>query len=160
MNAIIIYATRYGCTERAAMLVGAVLSEKPVVVNLAEKRMPDLAPYDTVILGTPIYVGKGEKSMDRFVAKNLETLKSKRLGLFVCAGEEDEALSNKQIEKAFSPELVLHASVKANLGGELDYRKISAFTKFILRTAKGITAGYSRLSRERVGVFAMAIENA
>ncbi len=154
MKAVVIYSTRHGCTAMAAELLRAALRDGADLVRLPGAEWPELSPYDTVILGTPIYVGKGEKALLRFSKAKLDELRTKRLGLFICAGDEDEGRSAAQLGTAFPAELMSLAVAKGNLGGDLDYGKLGGFTKFILRRAKGITSGYSRLSPARVEAFA------
>lgn len=82
---LILYAGKYGCTEKAAFLLKLRLGEAEAV-NLKYAKVPALAAYDTVILGGSIYYGTIRKEMAAFTSKNVQELSGKRLGLFICAG--------------------------------------------------------------------------
>jgi len=119
-------------------------------VNVAREKAPDLSVFDTVILGGPIYVGKMHGAMSAYMRRNLEALKSKRLALFICAGEQDPALMEKQFAAAFPEELYKGAMAREVLGGELYWDKLDFMTKLILRAVKGIKEGHSRLSGVKI----------
>lgn len=84
MKGIIIYTTKHGCTEKAVKLLQSKTTKEIKAVNLATEKNPDLSSYDTVLLGGPIYVGKIPKELSVYVKQNYETLKKKRLALFLC----------------------------------------------------------------------------
>ncbi|MGE5551029.1 MAG: flavodoxin domain-containing protein [Bacteroidota bacterium] len=159
MKGIIVYATKYGCTEKAVKLLQSKLPQAIKTVNVVREKAPDLSSFDTVILGGPIYVGKMHGALSAYMRENHEVLKKKRLALFVCAGEQDPTLSEKQFAAAFPEELYNRAIVREALGGELYWEKLDPMTKLILRVVKGLKAGYARLSEAKIeklarGVFA------
>jgi menaquinone-dependent protoporphyrinogen oxidase len=157
MKGIIIYATKYGCTEKAVKLLQSDISEEIKTVNVVKEKAPDLSLYDTVILGGPIYIGKMHRELSDYMKQNCEVLKTKRLALFICAGEQNPALMKKQLASAFPEELYNHAIIREVFGGELHLNKMNLITKLILRVVKGITADYSRLSKEKIDCFARGI---
>lgn len=150
MKGIIVYTTRHGCTEKAVKLIQLKASKEIKAVNLAFEKVPDLHHYDTVILGGPIYIGKLPKELSTFIHQNIELLKSKRLALFLCAGEQDPKAIEKLFSFAFTEELNKHAIYREALGGELHLDKLSFMTKLMLRIVKGINKDYSRLSEEKI----------
>lgn len=159
MKGIIIYATRYGCTEKVVKRLQSKLPEGINTVNLAKEKAPDLSSFETVILGGPIYVGKTLKLLSDYMQQNVEVLKSKRLALFVCAGEQDPVLSEKQIASAYPGELYNCAVIREALGGELYWEKLDFVTKLMLRMVKGIKEGYSRLSEAKIDRFAKGVSS-
>lgn len=159
MKKLIIYATKNGCTEKAVKLLQAKLTGATKTVNITRERVSDLSQFDTVILGGPIYVGKIDKALYQFMVLHQGELITKRLGLFICAGEQDYERSQKQLIDSFPKELYDTAIVKDAFGGELDYHKLSFTTKLMLRIVKGITKGYSRLSGEKIEKFAQQLES-
>jgi menaquinone-dependent protoporphyrinogen oxidase len=150
MKEIIVYTTKHGCTEKAVKLIQQKAAKEIKAVNLAIENEPDLHHYDTIILGGPIYVGKLPKKLSKFIQQNLDILKSKRLALFLCAGEQDPKVIENLFSSAFSEELNNHAFYKEALGGELHLAQLSFVTKLILRIIKGINEDYSRLSEEKI----------
>ncbi len=157
MKGIIIYATKNGCTEKAVRLLQAKLPEGVKAVNLENEKAPDLSSIDTVIIGCPIYVGKTLRIMTDFVQQNHEILKSKNMALFVCAGEQDTARSQKLIASTYTEELYHHAIIRESFGGELHWDKLDFITRIMLRLVKGIKEGYFRLSEEKIDQFARCV---
>lgn len=157
MKTVIIYATRYGCTEKAVKLLQAKLPGETIIVNVAKEKAPDLSAFDTVILGGPIYVGKIHGALSAYMRRNREALTNKRLALFICAGEQDPAVTEKQLTSAFPEELYSRAVVREVLGGELHLNKVDFATKLVLRFVKGIREDYSRLSEARIDRLARGI---
>lgn len=127
---------------------------------MAREKAPDLSLHDTVILGGPIYVGKMQKALSAYMRQNCEVLKGKRLALFVCAGEQDPVLAEKQLVSAFPEELYGCAVMHEAFGGELYWDKLDPVTKLVLRIVKGIKEGYSRLSEINIDRFAKGVLNA
>lgn len=157
MKAIIIYSSRYGCTEKAVRLLQSKISQDVKAVNVAREKAPDLTPFDTIILGGPIYVGKMDGKLASYIQQNREDLRRKNLALFVCAGEQDPAVMEKQLVSAFPEDLYNRAIAREVLGGELYWDRLDFMTKLMLRIVKGIKEGYARLSEEKIDRFAGSI---
>lgn len=157
MKAVIIYSSQYGCTEKAVKLLQQKIQHGIKAVNVAREKAPDLSRFDTVILGGPIYIGKMHKAMSAYMKQNCEALKAKRLALFVCAGEQDPAVMEKQFASAFPEELYSRALLREAFGGELYWDRLSSLTKLMLRMVKGIKEGYARLSEVTIDRFANGI---
>lgn len=132
---LIVYASKYGCTEKAAFLLQAKLNGAEVV-NLRYAKVPELAAYDTVILGGSIYYGRIRKEMAVFTAKHKQELLQKRLGLFICAGMTGEK-GEQELKNAY-PEMIYNkALVREVMGDEVYPDRISALDKWVLRVVKG-----------------------
>ncbi len=160
MKGIIIYATKHGCTEKAAKLLKSKLSGDFDMVDLKKDGAPDLSGYDTVILGSPIYIGQMLREMSDFMKKNIDMLLKKRLGVFLCAGEKDPQRLKELLVSVLPSQLYYHAAVKEIFGGELDLKNVGAFMRFMLRVCMGIKEGYSTLSEEKISSFGRAVAGA
>ena len=156
MKGIIVYATRYGCTEKAAKILQKKIPGIKTV-NIMKEKAPDLSLFDTVILGGPIYVGKTLRGLTSYMQQNIEILKKKKLALFLCAGEQDPVQIGRLLRGAFPEELYRIAAVHEVFGGELRWEKLDFMTRLILKLVKGIKEGYPRLSEEKIGRFASEI---
>ncbi|WP_052770024.1 flavodoxin domain-containing protein [Paenibacillus sp. IHB B 3415] len=132
---LILYAGKYGCTEKAAFLLKSRLGEAEAV-NLKYAKVPALAAYDTVILGSSIYYGKIRKEMAAFTSKYGQELSGKRLGLFICAGMTGEK-AEQELQQAYPEVLYKKALAKEILGDEIYPERISALDKWVLRMVKG-----------------------
>ena len=84
MNTLVVYASKHGSAEDCAKTVAGKLKGKVELVNLKEKIVKDVFVYDEVIIGGSIYAGRIQMEVTEFCSKNLDVLKSKNLGLFIC----------------------------------------------------------------------------
>lgn len=158
MKTIIVYTSRYGCTEKAAHLLKSRMGGEVEVVNLLKLKDPSLSDFDTVILGGSIYYGRIQKEMTAFLNKAAPQLAEKRLGLFICAGMNGEQV-NQELQTAFPEELRQKALAVEAFGDELDHKKLSLMDKFIIRMVKGKGHSSSGLSTETINRFSNAMKN-
>ena len=131
MKTLILYASKYGATKALAERIAEKLPGA-FAANVHDGAA-DLAAYDAVILGTPIYMGRPRKEMKEFAQKNLAALLQKKTGLFLCCLQDENDSVSRQFQVAFPKELRDHASVLAALGGVLDKEKLKAFDGLIMR---------------------------
>ena len=116
MSSLIVYASKYGFTKRCAEILAKKLGENVDIYDL-NSNLPDPMKYDKVMVGGSIYAGKIRKPVMRFCTDNLNTLKGKKLGLFICGmAKEDDA--QKQLESSFPQELLAVCAAKGFFGGE------------------------------------------
>ena len=158
MNTLIAYATKYGFTKACAEMLAKKLDEKSDICDLSSSR-PNLAQYDKVIIGGSVYIGRIRKPMARFCTENLNTLKGKKLGLFIC-GMADGDDARKQLESSFPTELLSAAAAKESFGGEYDFNKMNFLERFIIRKISGSDKNQSRIIEENMTRFADQMKNA
>lgn len=89
MNTLIVYASKYGCTEKCARLLADQLTGTVELHHLKKDRAKDWSSYDTIVIGGPIYAGQIRKEVTAFCEEHMELLKQKRLGLFICGMQEE-----------------------------------------------------------------------
>ena len=131
MATLIAYATKHGVTENCAKELQKRLSCGAELCNL-KNSTPDLAKYDSVILGVSVYAGMPRKQMKSFVAKHGTELAKKKLGLFLCCLSDGEQ-AEKQMDAAYTPELRKAACVQGVLGGGFNVSDMGIFEKFIVK---------------------------
>lgn len=148
LKAIVVYASRYGSTARAARAVAAKIGAD--VADVAKDR-PELSGYEVVVLGSPIFIGNLPGRMKQYIAANSDTLAQKRLGLFICCAHQGEE-AEKQLE-AFPQELTVHAAAKAVLGGAVVLEKHNFLVRAMLKHV-GIRESFTRLDTEALASFA------
>ena len=98
----IFYASKYGTTDAAVEILKEGLEKASLAVEVheIEKYHTDLSalgPYDCILIGGSIYMGKLQKTVKDFCEKNKALLLKNKLGLFLCCGSADdyeEQLSN------------------------------------------------------------------
>jgi menaquinone-dependent protoporphyrinogen oxidase len=152
MKTLVAYATKYGCTERCAEILSEKLEEKADLCNLKKLKVPDLGQYDKVIVGGSVYAGKIRSETSQFCKKNLEVLKSKKIGLFICGMGEEEAA--KQINAAFPRELLNIAVAKGFFGGELVFNRMNSLERFIIKKIAKTDKDISKVLDENIDEFA------
>jgi menaquinone-dependent protoporphyrinogen oxidase len=168
MSTLIIYASKYGCSEKCALSLSEKLTGEVDLVNLQLDKVPELAKYDKVVIGGSIYIGQIQKSIKELCVKNLELLSKKKLGLFICCmftGEKAET----QMQNAFPKELTDYAAAKGFFGGEIIISKLSfvdkLMTKMVAKASKpeeGIPVmdpkmGLSAISKDNIDRFCKVI---
>lgn len=102
-NVVVVYGTKYGSTAEIAQAVADGLGAD--LANAAD--MPDIRPYETVVIGSPVYSGTYLPSVVEFIQANLTLLSARRIAAFITAaadhdpmaglsGEHDELLYTQQ----------------------------------------------------------------
>lgn len=86
MNALIVYGTRYGATTGTSEEIAKVLREEGLevkVVNAKEEKVKDLSPYELIVVGTGVQMGKWTGEIEDFLKKHEKELEQKKLAIFV-----------------------------------------------------------------------------
>ncbi len=154
MKTLVLYGSHKGCTRRCAATVSEQIGDSKTV-DLARSPRPELDGYDTIVLGSSVWAGKVHPKVKRFVKRNLPALLDKRLGLFICSGDEQA----DHLGQNYPGALVEHAEAKANFGGALNINDYGAFLKFMLKTQAGVTESYNRVKPEAISRFSNALRS-
>ena len=142
MRALVAFGTKYGSTVKVGEEIGRVLRGKGLeveVVNLDERKVQDLAPYDLVVVGSAVIIGKWTKGTRTFLEQNQVALRGKRLAMFACCGDVlAEAKERRDGAKAryldqVVAEYDLSPMKTALFGGELDFNKYGFLIKAVLK---------------------------
>ena len=157
MKTIIIYSTKYGSVEKAALKLKEHLKGDVEVCNV--KNNPGFIDYDVVILGGSIYAGRVQSVLKKYIHNNLSKLKEKKIGLFICAGTEKEADINSYLVNNFTQELYDRAIAKANFGYEYDLKKFSFIDRLAVRIVGGVKKSKATFYNEAIREFAGKVNN-
>ena len=144
---LICYASRCGSTGEVAEAIGQTMCGKGVSteVRLIEN-VNTLSPYQAVIIGSAIRVGKWLPEAVDFVKKYQDTLSRMPVAYFlVCMTMRDDTIENRSKASAFlGPLYNLAPQVKpvdsGLFAGATDFKKLSFVNRSILK-AKGIPEG-------------------
>jgi menaquinone-dependent protoporphyrinogen oxidase len=153
MESLIVYATKHGCTKKAAEELADALGEPVTLVNLKEDEVPDLSSFDAVMVGGSIHAGQIQGRVRKFCKKNLETLLQKRLGLFICCMYEGKK-ARDELDDAFPQELRDHAVAHGLFGGILDFEKMGVFARTVVRKVAGVEESSDKLDHDTIRKFA------
>ncbi len=155
MKTLLLYASKHGATRNAAEKLAGQLEGEVKIINLQDKGSADVSveDYERVIIGGSIYIGKIQKSISKFCETNLEKLlKVKKLGLFICCGEEAKAL--EQLAAAFPAELLKKAAAKGYFGHELKLEKLNFVSRTMIKKITGVKKNESKIKEENIKKFA------
>jgi menaquinone-dependent protoporphyrinogen oxidase len=135
MKIALIYASKYGTTEKVAGLIADKLkdSNETTLIPLKDNPNPDISGFEFVILGTPIYANLANRKMKTFCATNETALLQKRTGLFVCGMEPDPTKRAKELEDAYSVVLRNEAKATGFLGGAFIFEQMNFAERFIIK---------------------------
>lgn len=159
MKSLILYTSSHGTTEKAALLLKENLKGGADVINLKKNPRLDISGYDLIVIGSSVHIGNIPKRMKDFIEKNLDVLKSKKLGLFLCCMKENDE-AKEQFETAFSKEL-REASISNGLfGGEFLFEKMNFLQRAIVKKVAGKTSSVFNMNDKAIRKFAKEISAA
>ena len=81
MNALIVYGTRYGATTGTSEEIAKILREQGLdvkVVNAKEEKVKDISPYELVIVGSGMQIGKWTGEAEDFLKRFQDQLLRKK----------------------------------------------------------------------------------
>ena len=157
MKTLIAYSTTHGCTEKTAYELADFLGGESSVLNLKKTRIDDLNDFDRVIIGGSIHAGQIQKQVKNFCHKNLEILKNKELGLFICCMENGET-AQKQLMEAFPEELHKVAKASAIFGGAFEFEKMNFLQKMIVKKVAKIKHSTSKVDHDAIKKFSTKMD--
>jgi menaquinone-dependent protoporphyrinogen oxidase len=152
MKTIIVYATKHKCTEKISEQMKNYLGGNVTLVNLKKEPNPSIEPYQRVIVGGSIHAGQIQKRVKEFCNHNLNELRKKELGLFICCMEEGET-AGKQFDEAYPEELQRYAKATAIFGGAFDFERMSFLEKMIVKKVAQVKHSTSKVDFEAVRKF-------
>lgn len=125
----IIYKSKYGSTKRYAGWIAIRLDAD--LYEVSDIRPKDLDDYDIIIYGGGLYIGNinGVK----FITKNYDRIKNKKIIIFSVGMESDNNdLNNRIIDKNFDKELIKNIKL-FNFRGAFDYRQLNLIDKLLMK---------------------------
>lgn len=154
MKTLIIYMSNYGTTEKVAETISELLGYNVCrTVNLSKEKAPDLSSYETVIIGGSVRMGRIQKKITAFCEDNIEELKNKEVGLFMCCLDREN--QQKEFEDSYPSELIRHATATSIFGGELHFDKMNFIEKMMVKAVRKEMKNVSRLNHQAINHFAI-----
>lgn len=158
MNALIAYSSKYGCTKKCVDLLHKELNGNVEIINLQISKNIDLSKYDKIIIGGSIYMGMIQKEVKEFCNNNLEILKEKQTGLFICGMQEGESITT-EINENFPKELLEASLIKEHFGGEFTFSKMKFFEKMIVKMISKTSSDKSNILKDNINKFALKMNS-
>ncbi len=137
MRTLIAYATKYGGTRTCAEKLSKMLPGDTDLLELSRATAADLSPYDAVIVGTSVYMGKPRKEAVSFCERNRNALLTKKLGLFLCCIQDQDKVVAQQLSMAFPQKLRMHAVAAGALGGVIEHSKLNRLDALLMKMIGG-----------------------
>ena len=157
MKTLIVYASKYGCTADCAKYLQTKLSDDVTLVDIEKTaKSVELSSFDTVIIGGSVYISKVSKKLRAFCDSNLDTLLSKKIGIFLCCALTDQ--SDEFLKTNFPATLLDHAVTTGIFGSEARLDKMSFLNKTIIKTVtKGDFSSF-KISHDNIDKFIQQME--
>lgn len=155
MKTLIVYGSKHGTAEKCSKILKEKIKGEVVTVNIKNESVPDITSFDNVIIGGSIYAGQIQKEIKTFCSEKLNQLKDKRIGLFIC-GMNDKDVS-MQINNSFPEELLKNSIAKEYFGGEVIFKNMNFFEKFIIKKVAKKYDDFSNISEENIYKFAQLV---
>lgn len=158
MNALIAYSSKYGCTKKCVELLHKELNGNVEIINLQTSKNIDLSKYNKIIIGGSIYMGMIQKEVKEFCNNNLEVLKEKQIGLFICGMQEGKFITT-EINENFPKELLEASIIKEHFGGEFTFSKMKFFEKMIVKMISKTSSDKSNILKDNINKFALEMNS-
>ncbi len=159
MKTLIVYGTKYGCTEECAVRLKKEIAGEVDLYNVRGAKDINLSDYNSIIIGGSIYMGKIQKEVSEFCSKQLDVLKNKKVGLFICCMRDGD-VAKEELNNAFPKELIDNAIVRESFGGEFIFKKMNFMDKLIVKKVSKIDKDTSSISVDSINRFAKLMNNA
>jgi menaquinone-dependent protoporphyrinogen oxidase len=126
---LVAYATKYGSTQEVAENVATRLRAHELEVDLQPARYAGtLSPYQAVVLGAPLYIGRWHKDAQRFLSQHQQALIRLPVALFTLGPtrieEEDWQGVRAQIDQELAKVSWLKPVMMELFGGRYDPLKL------------------------------------
>jgi len=163
-QALVAYATKYDATAEIAEKIGEVLRQAGLPTDvLPVDDVGDLTPYQAVVLGSAVYIGKWRKEAVKFLKGNERMLAERPVWLFSSgpAGEGDpvELLDGWRFpeEQQDIADRIQPRDI-AVFHGMLDVRKLNPVEKWMIKNVKSPVGDFR--DWEAITAWATAIADA
>jgi len=101
-KALIVYGTRYGATQSTSEEIAKVLREEKLevkVVNAKKEKVKDISPYDLIIVGSGMQMGKWTGEPENFLKQFQKELPNKKVAIFVSSAAQALIEHEKKTEE-------------------------------------------------------------
>lgn len=136
MNAIVIYKTKYGATQKYAEWIAEELNCE--IKNVKDVKIDEISTYDTIIYGGGLYAEVIDGVV--FITRNLDKLENKNIVVFstgITPLKYREYYDKLVVEKNFKSEMLNKIKI-FNFMGKMKMDELSLVHKSALKTLKQI----------------------
>jgi menaquinone-dependent protoporphyrinogen oxidase len=125
---LVAYASKHGSTEEVARAIGSFLRDADHHVDVRDvEAVTDVEPYDAVVLGASLYMGRVHAGARTFLRNHHAALEERSLAVFALGPltleKEQVAGSRKQLDKALE-HLGVDPQLVTVFGGVVDPKQL------------------------------------
>jgi menaquinone-dependent protoporphyrinogen oxidase len=141
MKTLLVYGTRYGATTGTSDEIARILQSEGFdvkIVNLKQEKIKDVSPYELIVVGTGLQMGRWTGEVEDFLKHFKNELPQKKVALFVSSmktvlereGKLEELSKDRKIEvddkiSKFS----LNPITVGFFGGIINFNKMNILTR-------------------------------
>lgn len=126
---ILLYKTKHGGTRKIAKVINAYIGEC-ILMDFDEMEMDLLEQADVIAIGVPVYYGKLDHEVVKFIKENQEFLIKRNYSLFVTGMLYSEFM--RYVTNEFDYSILKDMKVISGLGGALYFPELSIAEKMVL----------------------------
>ncbi len=158
MKTLIVYFSKYGTTQECVNLLLKELNGDVESCNIDNGKI-SIDSFDTIIIGSPVYIGHVNKKITKFIANNKTRLMEKKLALFVSC--LTPSYKKDFYEDLFDKDIINHAICYESFGGKLP-TNAKGFDKFVINAiskSKDASSSFasSGIAKDRIESFAKKV---
>lgn len=137
---LVAYASKYGATAEIAEKIGELLCQAGLQVDVIPvDRVSDVSPYQAVILGSALYIGKWHKGAEDFVKANETSLAGRPVWFFSSGptgrGDPVELVEGQRLPPAMKPVVDrIHPRDIAVFHGFINPEKLNFIETFAMKS--------------------------
>jgi menaquinone-dependent protoporphyrinogen oxidase len=139
-NILVTYASKYGSTAEIANKIGEELRQAGYKVDvLPVDGIQDLNPYEAVILGSAVYIGKWQKEAATFLRTNEASLSGRPVWLFSSGptgkGDPVELVDDQRLPAVLQPiaDRIQPRDITV-FHGDINLEKINSIEKWAIKS--------------------------
>jgi menaquinone-dependent protoporphyrinogen oxidase len=148
MHVLVAYATKYGATAGIAERIGAVLRDAGLSVEvLLAGKVGDVSPYDAIVVGSALYIGRWRKEAAALLEAH-EVALAERPVWFFSSGPTGDADALELVGDFRFPEALLAVSDRIGpretviFHGALDLKKLNLIEKLAIKALSAPLGDY------------------
>lgn len=162
---VILYKTKHGSTRKIGKVINQYIGDC-LLMNLNDVDIPTLEQADIIIIGIPVYYGKLDRDIVKFIKEHQDLLVPRHYCLYVVGILQSEFMTF--VTEAFDFSILKNMKVIAGLGGSLYYPELSISEKMILQVMnkRSLIIGrekgkdiFENFNNEEIEIFARKIKN-
>ncbi len=146
MKTLICYATKKGTTLKCSRLI-ADKTEDYILIDIKDTKGIVLEDYERIYIGTPVYFGRINKRIAKFIESNKNTLSKTDLRIFT-VGMDDKNI--KETRKRNFPQEILDSAIIKYVGGAYNFENMNFLERFIVRKIGSIDESLENIKRDKI----------